>query len=129
MRINFNMEILNRLKQLRNEDFIWIIYFFIAAFALLSNVFERDFVLTKNSNSFKKSKTINVIIFFVAFFIYLYFVLLFTSNLNNMERNFNNTKYRNTFLQLIAALLFVIGGAIYLVQEASTNELDEIGFI
>ena len=128
MRINFNMEILNRLKQLRNEDFIWIIYFFIAAFALLSNVFERDFVLTKNSNSFKKSKTINVIIFFVAFFIYLYFVLLFTSNLNNMEKNFNNAKYRNTFLQLIAALLFLVGGAIYLMQEILTNEVDEIGF-
>ena len=128
MRINFNMEILNRLKQLRNEDFIWIIYFFIATFALLSNVFERDFVLTKNSNSFKKSKTINVIIFFVAFFIYLYFVLLFTSNLNNMERNFNNAKYRNTFLQLIAALLFLVGGAIYLMQEILTNEVDEIGF-
>ena len=122
------MEILNRLKQLRNEDFIWIIYFFIAAFALLSNVFERDFVLTKNSNSFKKSKTINVIIFFVAFFIYLYFVLLFTSNLNNMEKNFNNAKYRNTFLQLIAALLFLVGGAIYLMQEILTNEVDEIGF-
>ena len=122
------MEILNRLKQLSNEDFIWIIYFFIAAFALLSNVFERDFVLTKNSNSFKKSKTINVIIFFVAFFIYLYFVLLFTSNLNNMERNFNNAKYRNTFLQLIAALLFLVGGAIYLMQEILTNEVDEIGF-
>lgn len=122
------MEILNRLKQLRNEDFIWIIYFFIATFALLSNVFERDFVLTKNSNSLKKSKTINVIIFFVAFFIYLYFVLLFTSNLNNMERNFNNAKYRNTFLQLIAALLFLVGGAIYLMQEILTNEVDEIGF-
>ena len=92
------MEILNRLKQLRNEDFIWIIYFFIATFALLSNVFERDFVLTKNSNSFKKSKTINVIIFFVAFFIYLYFVLLFTSNLNNMERNFNNAKYEKDII-------------------------------
>ena len=46
-----------------------------------------------------------------------------------MERNFNNTKYRNTFLQLIAAILFLIGGAIYLIQEVSTNEIEEIGFI
>ena len=68
-------------------------------------------------------------IFLVAFFIYLYFVLVITKDLNNMEKNFNNSRYRNTFLQLIAALLFLIGGAIYLVQEASTNELDEIGFI
>ena len=46
-----------------------------------------------------------------------------------MEKNFNNSNYRNTFLKLIAALLFLIGGAIYLVQEVSTNELDEIGFV
>ena len=123
------MDILNRLKMLRTEDFIWITYFFIAAFAIFSNAFERDYVKTNNISSYKKSKTINIIIFFVAFFIYLYFVLLFTTELNNMEKKFNNKKYRNTFLQLIAAILFLIGGAIYLFQEISSYDVDEIGFI
>lgn len=123
------MDILNRLKMLRTEDFIWITYFFIAAFAIFSNAFERDYVKTNNISSYKKSKTINIIIFFVAFFIYLYFILLFTTELNNMEKNFNNKKYRNTFLQLIAAILFLIGGAIYLFQEISSYDVDEIGFI
>lgn len=123
------MDILNRLKMLRTEDFIWITYFFIAAFAIFSNAFERDYVKTNNISSYKKSKTINIIIFFVAFFIYLYFVLLFTTELNNMEKNFNNKKYRNTFLQLIAAILFLIGGAIYLFQEISSYDVDEISFI
>lgn len=123
------MDILNRLKMLRTEDFIWITYFFIAAFAIFSNACERDYVKTNNISSYKKSKTINIIIFFVAFFIYLYFVLLFTTELNNMEKNFNNKKYRNTFLQLIAAILFLIGGAIYLFQEISSYDVDEIGFI
>ena len=123
------MDILNRLKMLRTEDFIWITYFFIAAFAIFSNAFERDYVKTNNISSYKKSKTINIIIFFVAFFVYLYFVLLFTTELNNMEKNFNNKKYRNTFLQLIAAILFLIGGAIYLFQEISSYDVDEIGFI
>lgn len=123
------MDILNRLKTLRTEDFIWITYFFIATFAIFSNAFERDYVKTNNISSYKKSKTINIIIFFVAFFVYLYFVLLFTTELNNMEKNFNNKKYRNTFLQLIAAILFLIGGAIYLFQEISSYDVDEIGFI
>ena len=123
------MDILNRLKMLRTEDFIWITYFFIAAFAIFSNAFERDYVKTNNISSYKKSKTINIIIFFVAFFIYLYFVLLFTTELNNMEKNFNNKKYRNTFLQLIAAIHFLIGGAINLFQEISSYDVDEIGFI
>jgi len=45
------MDILRRLKILRTEDFIWITYFFIAAFAIFSNSFERDFVITKKNKS------------------------------------------------------------------------------
>ena len=123
------MDILNRLKRLKTEDFIWIIYFFIAAFAILSNDFEKDYIKTNNITSFRKSKNINIVLFFIAFFIYLYFVLLFTKDLSNMERNFNNPKYRNTFLQLIASLLFLIGGAIYLIQEVISYDNTEIGFI
>lgn len=123
------MDVFNRLNKLNNENIIWIIYFFIAAFALLANYYEKDYVLNKNKDSYGKQKAIHIAIFLIAFFIYLYFVLTITNDLNNMEKNFNNNNYRNTFLKLIAALLFLIGGAIYLVQEASTNELDEIGFV
>ena len=123
------MDVFARLKRLKNEDFIWIIYFFIAAFAIFSNKLEREYVLNNNNVAYKKSKTINIILFLVAFFIYLYFVLLFTQDLNNMEKNFNNEKYRNTFLQLIAALLFLIGGIIYLVEAISERDIEEIVFI
>lgn len=123
------MNIFNKLQRLNSENKIWIIYFFIAAFAIFSNKLERDYVLNKNSVAYKKSKTINIILFLVAFFIYLYFVLLFTQDLNNMEKNFNNEKYRNTFLQLIAALLFLIGGIIYLFEAISERDIEEIGFI
>ncbi len=123
------MEILNRLKRLKTEDFIWIIYFFIAAFAIISNAYEKKYVTTNDSKAFRKSKYINIALFFISFFIYLYFVLLFTSDLNNMEKNFNNKEYRNTFLNLIAALLFLVGGAISLVQEVISDDDQEIGFI
>ena len=123
------MDVFAHLKRLKNEDFIWIIYFFIAAFAIFSNKLEREYILNNNNVAYKKSKTINIILFLVAFFIYLYFVLLFTQDLNNMEKNFNNEKYRNTFLQLIAALLFLIGGIIYLVEAISERDIEEIGFI
>ena len=123
------MNVFNRLERLNSENTIWIIYFFIAAFALLANHYEKDFLLKRNINDYQKEKTIHIVIFLVAFFIYLYFVLVITKDLTNMEKNFNDNKYRNTFLQLIAALLFLIGGAIYLVQEVSTNDLEEIGFI
>ena len=123
------MNIFRRLRRLRNEDFIWIIYFFIAAFAILANHYETDFLIKKDLVAYKKEKIIHISIFLVAFFIYLYFVLLFTQDLNNMEKNFNNEKYRNTFLQLIAALLFLIGGTIYLFEAISERDIEEIGFI
>ena len=123
-------EVIKKLKQLKTEDFIWIIYFFIAAFVILSNNYERKYLLNKqNIEAYKKEKTINITVFIVVFFIYLYFVLLISQDLNSMEKNFNNPNYRNTFLKLIASLLFLVGGAIFIFQEINSNELDEIGFI
>ena len=47
-----------------------------------------------------------------------------------MERNFNNDNYRSTFIQLIAALLFLIGGSIYLINEIVRKDDDlDVGLI
>lgn len=122
-------DVIKKLKRLDREDLIWIIYFFIATFALLSNKLDRDFLLTKDYNAYKKEKKINISIFFVAFFIYLYFVMILNSDLNNMEKNFSNKKYRSTYIQLIAALLFLVGGFIYLFNELFLNEELDVGII
>ncbi len=106
-----------KLKRLKNEDIIWIIYFFIVVFALYSNKLDRDYLLKKDKEAYKREKSINITIFFVAFFIYLYFLLLLIEDIGSMEKNFNDENYRSTFIQLIAAILFLIGGAIYLINE------------
>lgn len=123
-------DISRKLKRLRNEDIIWIIYFFIVVFALYSNILDRDYLLNHDNGAYKSEKYINIGIFFVTFFIYLYFVLLLTEDLSNMERNFNNEDYRSTFIQLIAALLFLIGGSIYLINEIVRKDDDlDVGLI
>ena len=123
-------DISRKLKRLRNEDIIWIIYFFIVVFALYSNKLDRDYLLNHDNGAYKSEKYINIGIFFVTFFIYLYFVLLLTEDLSNMERNFNNDNYRSTFIQLIAALLFLIGGSIYLINEIVRKDDDlDVGLI
>ena len=119
-----------KLKRLKNEDIIWIIYFFIVVFALYSNKLDRDYLLKKDKDAYKREKSINITIFFVAFFIYLYFLLLLTEDLGNMEKNFDNPNYRSTFIQLIAAILFLIGGAIYLINEITRKDDDlDVGLI
>lgn len=111
-----------KLKRLKNEDIIWIIYFFIVVFALYSNKLDRDYLLKKDRDAYKREKSINITIFFIAFFIYLYFLLLLTEDLGNMEKNFDDPNYRSTFIQLIAAILFLIGGAIYLINEITRKD-------
>lgn len=115
-------DISKKLKRLRNEDFIWIVYFFIVVFALYSNKLDRDYLLKKDNEAYKREKYINITIFFIAFFIYLYFLLLLTEDLSSMEKNFNDPAYRSTFIQLIAAILFLIGGAIYLINEITRKD-------
>ena len=119
-----------KLKRLKNEDIIWIIYFFIVVFALYSNKLDRDYLLKKDKDAYKREKSINITIFFIAFFIYLYFLLLLTEDLGNMEKNFDDPNYRSTFIQLIAAILFLIGGAIYLINEITRkDDALDVGFI
>ena len=115
-------DISKKLKRLRKEDFIWIVYFFIVVFALYSNKLDRDYILKKDNEAYKREKYINITIFFIAFFIYLYFLLLLTEDLGSMEKNFNDPVYRSTFIQLIAAILFLIGGAIYLINEITRKD-------
>ena len=119
-----------KLKRLKNEDIIWIVYFFIVVFALYSNKLDRDYLLKKDKNAYTREKSINITIFFIAFFIYLYFLLLLTEDLGNMEKNFDDPNYRSTFIQLIAAILFLIGGAIYLINEITRKDDDlDVGLI
>lgn len=129
MAYNFIMNIGVRLNRLKQEDFIWIIYIFIAIAALYSNSLEKDYYIKNNKNAFYKEKAINTTILVIAFFIYLYFLLLTTEDLSNMEKNFRDKSYIETFAKLIAAILFLVGGAIYVVIELTSAEPEEVGFI
>lgn len=116
-----------QLQLLRNENLIWIIYIFISIFAIVSNHFEKQYDLTNDSESYKKFKTINICIFTIAFFIYLYFFVTIYSKLKNVKRT--TERYRLTQAQLFGAILFLIGGVIYLIVEISEQENIEIAII
>lgn len=109
------------LRELEIEDFIWIIYAFIVIGALASDYFERQWLINKDTNARKTFKTINIIIFIVTFIIYFYFVTLTYKRLK--EQNPNLTM-KDMFLKeanFIAALLFLIGGGIYLFTEIASD--------
>lgn len=125
---NYSMNDLNqKLRLLKNENLIWIIYIFISIAAIASNFFEKEYDISKNIDAYKKYKTINICIFTVAFFIYIYFFITIYGKLKNTQKY--TKKYQLTEAQLFGAILFIVGGLIYLIVEISENEEIDIAII
>lgn len=99
-----------QLKLLKEEDYIWIIYFFVVIFALISNFFEKEYLLKNNNKDKNIYKTINLILFIVTFFIYLYFVLI-----NIDELKSENENYLINFFNVIGAILYLIAAVIFVI--------------
>lgn len=119
-----------KLQRLKNEDLIWLIYFFIVIGALMSNNYEENYLKTGNSSNQKKYKVLNITIFCVAFFIYLYFVLINYEDVQTLRKDANRKEVLNAHIGLISALLFLVAGALALVGEINRGGPDEdIGFI
>ena len=117
-------DISENLKELEIEDFIWIISLFSACFALLSNKFEKDYLYTHNLSKEKEYKTINIALLVIAFFIYLYFMMLNYKRIkNSTHQSFKQMRINNA--NFLAATLIVLATIIYIMTSIlSTNELE-----
>jgi len=112
-----------KLNLLKQEDFIWLIYFFIITFAIISNKFERNFVITNNQKSLNNAKKINTTILIVAFFIYLYFVIVTIDNFDILRKNSTKKEVKVAFERLIANILFLVAGALALYADYDSNTI------
>ncbi len=122
-----NNNVADILKKIDIEDFIWLINFFIVLFALASDNYERDFVINKNYKSQKIYKTINIGIFIVVFIIYAYFAYTRYLNIKNLK---NTSSQKDVFianLNLVAAILVIIGAGIYLYTEIIDDNVSQEG--
>lgn len=122
-----NSEILYRLQRLKEEDLIWLVYFFIVTFAIISNYYERKYIINnKDYYAKKKFKNINSTIFIVAVLIYLYYLITADIDLNKSTRK----NIYDNYLRYFGALLFFVAGCIYLYVDYHTNiEEVNIGII
>ena len=110
-----NNILLKKLALIRQEDFIWIIYFFIIIFALISNYFEKIYLIDKDPSAREKFSHINTTILIIAFFIYLYNVIISYDDLKSGKQNILS------FLRVVASLLFLVAGAIFIYIDFKSN--------
>jgi len=109
------------LKLIRNEDIVWLIYFFIITFAIISNRLEEKYLLTKNNNNKNIASKINTTILIVAFLIYLYLLSVSLENNKLVKNKHNRHDERVSFERLIVSLLFVIAGALSIYADYDDN--------
>lgn len=124
-----NEELNKRLKQLKIEDFIWIIYIGIIFMSWYSNYFERRYFIYNDLESKEKYRKIIISIFVILVIIYIYFCKDSYDDLINLNEYDSEEKKRLTLLSFIASLLIVISGIIYLFIAIKDEDVNvEIAF-
>lgn len=125
-----NYEKLNKkLKQLKTEDYIWIIYIGIIVLSWYSNTLERKYYIYNDSYSKEKYQKIMVFIFIILIFVYTYFLKDSFDDLKNLKPYDSIKKKKLITLSFIASLLIAISGVIFLYIALNDQELEvELAF-
>lgn len=125
-----NYENLNKkLKQLKTEDYIWIIYIGIIVLSWYSNTLERKYFIYNDSNSKERYQRIMVFIFIILIFVYAYFLKDSFDDLKNLKPNDSIKKKKLITLSFIASLLIAVSGVIFLYIALNDQELEvELAF-
>ncbi len=122
-------ELNKRINQINIENFIWIIYIVIIFMSWYSNFLEKKYFIYNDLNSKEKYRKIIIGIFVVLVVIYFYSFKSSYNDLKNLNLCDSNKKKNLTFIAMIASLLILISGILYLYIAISDEDINvEIAF-
>lgn len=124
-----NKELEKRLRQLKIEDFIWIIYIGIIFFSLYSNTLERKYFIYNDVKSKNTYRNITIGIFTILVIVYFYFLKDSFNDVKSLNANDTYKKRYLTKLSFFGSLLIFISGIIFLYIAYSDENIDvEVSF-
>ena len=122
-------ELNNKLKQLRNEDYIWIVYIGIIFASWYANTLERSYYVNNDEESKQKYRQVMIYIFVVLVVVYLYFLKGAIEDLENLKPTDSEQKRRLVTLSFIGTLFIALSGFIFLYIALEDQELNvELAF-
>ena len=125
----YSKEIEDKLKQIKIEDFIWVIYIGIIVLSYYSNYLEKRFYVCNDFNSKNKYRKIMIVIFSILIIVYFYFLKDSYDSVRNLNGSDTEKKKRLVYLSLLASLLIFISGIIFLYIAISDTDLNvELAF-
>ncbi|MGN1324133.1 MAG: hypothetical protein ACI4VR_02900 [Bacilli bacterium] len=120
---------LDRLQDIRIENYIWVIYIIIIFISWYANSKEKKFILYNDEVSRREYQNLLVLIFSILLIIYYYFTKSSYDDLNELTINDSNKKIILTYASFIASLLILISGMIFLTIAIMDEEIDvELAF-
>ena len=124
-----NKDINGRLKEINNEDIIWIVYLGIIALSFYSNSLEKKYFLYNDNISKERYQKIIIFIFSILIIVYLYFLKDAYGSIKNLKPTDSNEKKNLTYLSFFASLLIAISGFIFLYISLKDKNIDvELAF-
>jgi len=130
IKLNMNYDGLNRkLRQLKIEDFIWVIYIVIIFMSWYANNLERKYFIYNDEVSKDKYRKTMIFIFFILIIVYLYFLKDSYDDLKKINPFDSDKKKELITLSFIGSLLIVISGFVFLYIAIMDEELNvELAF-
>ena len=121
-------ENVERINQIKIENFIWIICIILIGISLYGNYYEEKYFKYYREVDKEKYRSALIFVFSIAMIIYIYF--LYDSYQSYVEaKNLDDKSQKLATLNLITSILFAIGGGILLYISLTDENLDtEISF-
>ena len=122
-------DINNKLKEIKTEDFIWIIYIGKIILSVYSNSLEEKYFIYNDNNSKEKYRKIIILIFSILIVVYIYFLKSSFEDIKKLKESDPPKKKELVYLSFMASLLIAVSGFIFLYIAYADESLDvEIAF-
>lgn len=122
-------DIQRKLKEIKTEDYIWVIYIGIIVLSYYSNSLEEKYFLNNDLESREKYRKILITIFTILIIVYSYFLKSSYDDIKNIKPTDSDEKKMLLYLSFIGSLLILISGIIFLYIAIKDQNIDvEIAF-
>lgn len=120
---------LSKLKDIKIENYIWIIYIGIIVLSWYANSKEKNYILTKSEKSKKEYQWLMILIFSILLLIYYYFAKDSYDDILKLKPGDSNKRVVLRYASFIGSFLILISGIIFLIIAIVDDNIDtEIAF-
>ena len=124
-----NSQLMDKLKELKFEECVWILYLGIIVLSFYSNSLEKQFFCYQDITSKEKYQRCMIFIFSILVIVYLSFFKSSYDDIQYLNKDDSFQKKKLTYCSFIASLLITISGFIYLYIAFQDHDLNvEIAF-